>query len=140
MRKSLWSALLVLLVLSGCTGSRSGVIDGFGTFEVAKDRLELKVSTRGMSLVQYELRDPHSGRLLVQDQCGGGRNRWFVYFDKYDRLWVYSEDVGTAVWVTSDGRHFSKQWLNRGSPHVRSVPPAVYKKLPDWVKRRVGLL
>ncbi len=129
----------LVVVLAGCAGGRQQkMVAGFGTFEVAGD-LELRVGTKGMTLVEYELRTVPTGRKLIADGLGRDGGPWFLYWDDSDRLWVHSRDHGTFVWVASRSGRYHRNSVMMGSPFLDTLPPPVEARLPRSAKRSLGI-
>lgn len=128
---------IVLGALAACGGGRHLVL-GFGTHDLGDD-LQLRVSTRGMSLIEYELRDTESDRTLVADSLGRNSGRWFFYWDDVDRLWVHSKDAGTIVWVPSRSGRFHRNPVIMGSPFLESMPRGFAKNLPRSAQRSLDV-
>ncbi len=140
-KHGIWIALMLALVcaLDGCASKRAaGLIEGLGTYTF-DGGLQLSVTTRGMSLMQYEMRQSSSGPVLLRDVCGRDVSRWFLYFDKQRRLWAHSDDTGTVVWIRSASGRFTKHQLTRRSRLVGDVPAVVRRKLPRAARQTLGL-
>ncbi len=137
----IWIALMLALVcaLDGCASKRAaGLIEGLGTYTF-DGGLQLSVTTRGMSLMQYEMRQSSSGPVLLRDVCGRDVSRWFLYFDNQWRLWAHSDDTGTVVWIRSASGRFTRHQLDRRSRLVGEVPAVVRRKLPRAARQSLGL-
>jgi hypothetical protein len=130
---------MLLLALAGCAGGgQQKMVAGFGTFDVAED-LELRVRTKGMTLIDYELRNVPMGWTLIADGLGRDSGPWFLYWDDSDRLWVHSRDTGTFVWVASRSGRYHRNSVTTGSPFLNTLPPQVEASLPRSAKRSLGI-
>ncbi len=141
-RRALQYAVLTLALGCGAAGCRAAggprLVDALGTYGLGGD-LELRVSARGMTLVEYELRDLPTGRVLASDVCGRDVSRWFLYYDGEGRLWVHSNDVGTEVWVPTAVGGFDRHPVLRGSHFARQVPAEVTERLPNITRKSLGI-
>ena len=127
----------LLVALMGCSGGER-LVAGFGTYQVADD-LELRVRTKGMTLIEYELRDVSMGRTLIADGLGRDNGQWFLFWDEPGRLWVHSRDAGTFVWVPSRSGRYHRNTVIMGSPFLATMPLEVQASLPRSARRSFGL-
>ena len=132
-------SLALLAIVVGCGGDGGQLYQNFGTYDLGEG-LRLRVSTRGMTLVEYEIRDLSMNRALVSDSVGRDLGRWFLFWDDHRRLWVHSRDKGTRVWVSTGTGKFYKHSLIMGSPFMATVPPRVARSLPLAERRALGLV
>lgn len=129
--------MIAAAVMTGCAArTNPNVIRWYGTHSLG-DHVELRVSTLGMSQIQFELRHTGSGRVFVND-VGTDTNGWFFVWDDHQRLWAHFNDLGTYVWVPDQGR-FEKHRVQRGSTFAKHLPPDVRENLPDWSKQSLGV-
>jgi len=135
----LGAAVLGLVVaLAGCGNRQSPrLVNWYGTYAV-DDEMQLKVTTLGMSQIQYELRHRPSDRVVVKSS-GSSFQGWFFVWDEAGRLWGYWNDLGTVVWVPDRSGQFQRHTLYNGSPLLREVPTELAANMPDWAKRRLGI-
>ncbi len=128
----------LVVALAGC-GSKQNprLVNWYGSYAVDEE-MQLKVTTLGMSQIQYELRHRPSNRVIVKSS-GSSFKGWFFVWDEAGRLWGYWNDLGTVVWVPDGAGQFKQHTLYRGSPLVKEVPRDVAANMPDWAKRSLGI-
>ncbi len=132
----LWlGTLVVVCLLNGCAGGRTGrFINWYGTYKL-EEELQLRVATHGMSQIEYVLIDTRSGNELFKDYSSDS-GQWFFYWDRSrQRLWAHADKLGTAVWVSRDGYHFRKRILTKDSSFRHDIPQPVFDKLPGRTRR-----
>ncbi len=92
--------MLWVLMAVGCNrapvgkGSGTGVIKRFGSYPLAGSSLELEISKRGASLVDFKVTDGPRGPAILSDSLGSDAMRWFIVWDPSGVLWVYGSDTG----------------------------------------------
>ncbi len=132
------AVLGVVVVLGGCAGSKSRrLVNWYGTYAVDEE-MQLKITTLGMSQIQYELRHRPSDRVIVKSS-GSSFQGWFFVWEDAGRLWGYWNDVGTIVWIPDNAGEFQSHTLYRGSPLLKDLPREVAAHMPDWAKRSLGI-
>ena len=130
--------LALVVALAGCGAAHNPrVVNWYGSYAVDEE-MQLKVTTLGMSQIQYELRHRPSDRVIVKSS-GSSFQGWFFVWDEAGRLWGYWNDLGTVVWIPDDTGQFKPHTLYRGSPLLREVPREVAANMPEWAKRRLGI-
>ncbi len=128
----------LVIVLAGCGNRQSPrLVNWYGTYAVDEE-MQLKVTTLGMSQIQYELRHRPSDRVVVKSS-GSSFQGWFFVWDEAGRLWGYWNDLGTVVWVPDGTGELKRHTLYRGSPLLKQVPSEVAANMPDWAKRSLGI-
>jgi hypothetical protein len=131
--------LIVLVAVVGC-GSRShssSVIDSPGKFPSPGGKYVLKVVVTPQSIVTYSVAQIDSSQQLFSGSAGSTYQRWFFFWDKQGNLWVYSSDIGSWVWKSSDGV-FTEVPLADAVKSMQ-VPDEVKSALPESVKKHLGL-
>ena len=132
------AVLGLVVVLSGCGASKSPrLVNWYGSYAVDEE-MQLKVTTLGMSQIQYELRHRPSNRVIVKSS-GSSFKGWFFVWDEAGRLWGYWNDLGTVVWIPDTTGEFQSHTLYRGSPLLNDLPREVAANMPDWAKRSLGI-
>ena len=128
----------LVVALAGC-GSKQNprLVNWYGSYAVDEE-MQLKVTTLGMSQIQYELRHRPSNRVIVKSS-GSSFKGWFFVWDEAGRLWGYWNDLGTVVWIPDGTGQFQPHTLSRGSPLLQEVPSEVAANMPEWAKRRLGI-
>ncbi len=128
----------LVIVLAGCGARKSPrLVNWYGTYAVDEE-MQLKVTTLGMSQIQYELRHRPSNRVILKSS-GSSFQGWFFVWDEAGRLWGYWNDLGTVVWVPDRTGNFQRYTVRQGSPLLNEVPKELAANMPDWAKRRLGI-
>ena len=128
----------VVVALAGCgTRHNPRLVNWYGSYAV-DDEMQLKVTTLGMSQIQYELRHRPSNHVVLRSS-GSSFQGWFFVWDEAGRLWGYWNDLGTVVWIPDGAGEFKPHTLYRGSPLLKEVPREVAANMPDWAKRSLGI-
>lgn len=135
----MYAAVLSLAVaMSGCSSAENPrLVDWYGSYAVDAE-MQLKVTTLGMSQIQYELLHKPSNRVIVSS-TGSSFEGWFFFWDETGRLWGYWNDVGTVVWIPDRGGQFQRHVVYPGSPLLKEVPAELAANMPDWAKRSLGI-
>jgi len=101
MRKALLMLVTVALAGAGCNRAPSGgvaggtgLIDRFGSYPLAGSPLELEISKREASLVDFKVTRGPKGPVLLSDNLGSDAMRWFMVWEAPDVLWVHGSDTG----------------------------------------------
>lgn len=136
---ALYAGVLGLVVaMAGCAKPQnSRVVNWYGSYAVDPE-MQLKVTTLGMSQIQYELRHRPSDRVVVRS-TGSSFQGWFFVWDDAGRLWGYWNDLGTVVWIPDGAGQFQRHVVYRGSPLLRQVPADFAANIPDWARRSLGI-
>lgn len=127
--------LFSLLFVAGCNGraSSSGLVRSFGSSTSPDGSKTLEVTRREKSLVDFEVRDSASGKVLASDHIGSDAMRWFLYWESPTKLWGYGSDVGyfKLFEFKSDGT-VDETTVER----TMAVPPVVWENLPSSLQQK----
>lgn len=127
--------LLAFLFVCGCNGSTNSraVVRSYGS-SVSPDRSKkLVVTRREKSLVDFEVFDSASGKLLISDHIGSEAMRWFPYWESSTRLWGYGSDVG--CFKLFDFKPDGTISETSVEPKM-AVPPIVWENLPSSLQKK----
>lgn len=120
-------ALVILLVMTSCNASdctwRGGEITDFGTYCNAQFRVH--VFEEGNDL-KYEVSNDKNEVLIRQDMSISVIHYWGLFLDEKGNFWVFSSDVGTAIWEKdSTNGKYRKRVFNRELSR-EDVPNEIY--------------
>jgi hypothetical protein len=127
--------LLSLLFVAGCKGraSSSGLVRSFGSSTSPDGSKTLEVTRREKSLVDFEVRNSASGKVLASDRIGSDAMRWFLYWETPTRLWGYGSDAGyfKLFEFNPDGS------IDKTTVQSKmAVPPIVWDNLPSLLQKK----
>jgi hypothetical protein len=76
--------------------------------------------------------------IIESTERASDAQRWFLCWDKQQRLWFHSSDIGGLMWTTnsnSRGRYFPTSIAD--SNVVRSMPRVVFDGLPSSIRAKL---
>jgi len=136
------AALFALLPLAGgCTNNvatsaaNGGVVREAGTYHVDSLSADLAIEIRD-HIVHYRI-VTRDGRVLLQStDRPSSRHRWFILWDNTGgRLWVYSGDIGTSVWLPNDEGQFERVSLTGKSELINDIPDRFFEAMPESAQK-----
>ena len=146
--------IMVAVFISGCnTDSRTlrpnaavdkfaapsgALLNRFGSLESPDGTLTVDAHRKSVSVVDYFVLDAMSGVTLATGGGFSNAQRWFLFFDSTNRLWVYNSDIGGfGYWQRLD--ETTMEFVDVGNDTAKSdVPIPVVKNLPSSIKRHFG--
>ncbi len=72
-------------------------------------------------------------RIMLEDELRARDNN-FVLWDDQDRLWIYSGDTGTTVWIDVKGKWESVPYTSDGKNEYLSLPDLLAKLRPALIQ------
>ena len=101
------------------------------------DGTVLRVSDKD-GLVRFSLTDRFGNALVKEGQVSpSAYSRWHFLLDDKKRLWFYSGDVGTFVWVEKNNT-YTMVTLGANDPLVKEMPPEFFAALGSAARREFG--
>ena len=111
----------------------------FGTLASDDGAWVVKTTLRSVSLVDYEICNASTGKILAQAGGFSHAMRWFMFWDSENQLWVHNSDMGPFQVWTHNGTAFVAHKLSAGDPLLETMPDAVKDALPNSTARHLGL-
>jgi hypothetical protein len=119
----------------------ANVISNTGTYYSVSGQYELQI-TIANGIVHYAVRSADTGGQLFVDNAGSDYSRWYFVWADDDTLWVYSGDLGSAVWEVKSGK-WTRHGLTLSSPFLKRMPRPFYdnmgSSLRDWYAHRISV-
>lgn len=128
-----------MLVAGGCGrtrntpggGSATTPITSPGTYRMTgAGQLVVRVDSAG--IVRFKVIAPDGRTLTEPDDRPSAYSRWILCSDDRDRVWLYSGDIGTFVWIPSGGT-YERQLVN-DTKLVAEVPEPLFQALPESLR------
>ena len=146
-------AILLVFLTWGCAPSEStppsgniptpvaqqgSILNEFGKLTSNDGTMTAIAVCRSTSIVEYTITENASDIVLA---TGGGfsdAQRWFLFFDAKNQLWVYDSDIGTfGYWTRSEDTKMEFVEIDKNTP-ISEVPAPVIKNIPGTIKRIFG--
>lgn len=129
---------------SGSTGttadfvaSSGSLLKRFGKLTSADGTLVVEARQSSVSIVNYSVFDAETNSVLA---TGGGfsdAQRWYLYFDSKNQLWVYNSDIGGFGYWKRTETAMEYVDVDRDTPKTE-IPIPVIDNLPNSIKRYFG--
>jgi len=136
----IFSCCLAIYVIGGCGcvrgGSNSGVIDECGRYVVANGKAKLVVESDEKGLIGYCAVNESGDKLFFAPHRFSKLHRWAMFWDKSDRLWVSSSDVGTSVWIAGDDKKYAQYSVSNDNLLIAEMPEEIYQILPQSLRKQ----
>jgi hypothetical protein len=137
-----WARLLILMAVVfevGC-GRKPQINTGFierpGEYRVSGGRCVV-VTEGPHGLISYAAKDHNGATLLAATQPFSDSQRWYLYWDEHDQLWIHSSDIGTFVWSKDADNHYAMLTISNSSPaSIARMPDSFYARLPSSLRAR----
>jgi hypothetical protein len=111
-----------------------GLVDRPGTYTMSGGETFRVLVKNG--IVEYDLRSSTGQTLLsVNEYRASDYHRWFFYFDDQRRLWFYSGDIGTFIWLPQSDGTYAFEGLLKESQYSKQLPKEFYSKLDTSEQR-----
>lgn len=110
-----------------------------GVYLSGDSNCKLLVESNEDGNLRVTLQNAADNAVLITGTFGGIYQRWFVYWDKDDSVWIHTSDLRSSPWVwvcDPDGRYI--QMRVKSSQLVNAVPRAVMENLPTSRQRELG--
>lgn len=114
-----------------------GFIRNYGTYKIKKKGSVIDVDKNSDGILTYQVRDD-SGKLMIEsNENASVYQRWFLYWDKDENLWVNSSDVGCSVWKKNNhGLYVNDQCTPDSAAVYKSMPDEVFERMPESVRAK----
>ncbi len=130
------AAILILMSLAGCRYSektdlhwKKVAVEEFGSYITPDKKISLEVYEED-DLLQYRL--INGADTVSSNERASVFQRWSLYLDENDNLWVSSSDIGMWVWIK--GSKYQRYDLDE-QPSGIAIPEEFIKLLPDSHKK-----
>ena len=137
--KKQWFAISVMLILVACETQKlhpnwlGGAITKAGNYEITQTNQIITVFYDKEGFVNYFLTDD-SNRLIDPINKPSKYHRWMLYWDSQERLWCFSGDIGTSVWIKNKEETYRHYDLVSRKDLISEMPVEVFEYLPDILK------
>jgi len=131
---SMICVLFIALSFMGCGKSEvdqryPALIKQAGTLESKDGTLLAKVETTD-AIVHITILEKKTAKVLLKAKSGNTYHRWYLGWDKDNRLWNWNSDIGGDVFELKDGK-----WIRNKTPDYGEAPKVFIDNLPSSVKR-----
>jgi hypothetical protein len=137
MRLVLLTALFAIS-LAGCDSATSGsLLNRFGELRSTDGTLVVEAKRSSVSIVNYTVSETSTNSVLA---TGGGfsdAQRWFLYFDSKNQLWVYNSDMGGFGYWRRNETAMEFVDVDGNTPKTE-IPTPVIDNMPGSIKRHFG--
>ena len=147
-------AISIALVVAGCSPSSQApqpaagannfvapsgaMLKKFGKLVSVDGTLTVKARRRSVSIVDYTVTNTDSSIVLANGGGFSDAQRWFLFFDSNNQLWVYNSDIGGfGYWERRDDSKMEFVDINGDTP-ISEVPTPVIENMPNSIKRHFG--
>ncbi|MDJ1471861.1 hypothetical protein QNI19_29530 [Cytophagaceae bacterium DM2B3-1] len=95
--------LLIAGILNGCGIQQvddwhGELVKSPGIYRYQEKGITLKVDLQD-GIVNYEITNKQGKHIIKSKKSIGDVMRWGLYWDKQDRFWALSSDIGSYVWI-----------------------------------------
>lgn len=137
MIKSALSNLLILLIFFSCSKVEKQEWKGFGkinmsgTYFTIKGNYNIVVNTKS-NIVSYKVYDSNNNIIIDSQRKISSLQHWFIYWDDNNGvLWVYSSDIGSSYWFSSEKGHYIEIIITGSTKN--DIP----FKIPNEIKNKI---
>jgi hypothetical protein len=110
---------------------KGGKVESPGTYHYAKKTLTLDVRIE-KGFVKYSLKDSLGNELLSTKDDISKYQRWALFFDEDESLWILSSDIGNAYWKKNEKNQTYTYIRIDHLFDISTIPPKVYAEVKDF--------
>ena len=120
--------LVIPVCLTKCSTKdydwKGGLLNRMGEYHLLKNGYILKVSNND-GLLNYVLEGPDQNIILKSQENISVYQRWSMFWDDKNNLWIYSSDIGTFCWERIAKDKYKEVSIERGSDLEKLMPSAL---------------
>lgn len=133
MRKAnILNKIIIICFLWGCSSKHpdwnGGVIKEFGVYKVPKLNYTIEVYEHD-GLLNYFIKDLSGKRIVLGPTYGTSTyQKWAMYFDKNNDLWIESSDIGSSLWKYIGPGEYKEVDLEKEPKYMDSIPKEIKRR------------
>lgn len=107
-----------------------------GSYEIKRLTLTIGVGIQDKSIVVYTVTDSAGRKIITSTENFSDAQRWCLFWDSSDCLWVESSDMGGWVWQRGqDGAYLQTPVVDDPELYAR-MPEEVYRHMPTSIQKK----
>lgn len=144
---SLLGAVLLLCSV-GCGSGKPMDGDGrliteTGSYTIERLGFRIDVQIVEKSIVYYTVTDRSGKKVLASTERFSDAQRWCLFWDASDCLWVYSSDMGSWLWQRGGDGKYAQNNISTNAEAYARMPKEVFGYMPTgkqdkWRHLRAG--
>jgi hypothetical protein len=116
---------------------KGGFVRNYGVYKIKQDGYVINVDKDPDGILIYQVYDSSGNLIIESNEKASVYQRWFLFWDKDDNLWVHSSDVGCSVWRKKDlGLYVNDQCTPDSAAVYKSMPDEVFERMPESVRTK----
>ena len=124
-------AIIIIGFLWSCGNKHpnwnGGMIKDFGVYHVSQKHYTIEVYSRD-GLLYYFVKNLSGKRIIIGPTYGTSiYQKWAMYFDKNNDLWIESSDIGTSLWKYVGPDEYKEIDLSKETQYLRQMPKELKK-------------
>lgn len=112
------------------------VIDKLGIYNIEEEKYTITVFKDKDSILHYSVSNELGENIIESTERASILHRWCLFWDKNNRLWVWSSDIGGFLWEKDD-RGCYKEINIINKEHFIEMPIEVFHFLPSSLRNKL---
>lgn len=133
-----------LLIASSCNNENESVIvnwDGGlikkqGIYKLQDQQYTIYVEIDSNRILHYSVQDTTGIEIIRSVEHPSALQRWCLFWDHNENLWVESSDIGGFVWKKDDNGKYQQQPIVDDVELYRQMPQEIFDCLPTSIRKK----
>jgi len=126
-----FSSIIIIGIFLSCGNKHpkwnGGMIKEFGVYYVSQKNYTIEVYSRD-GLLNYFVKNSSGKRIIIGPTYGTSiYQKWAMYFDKNNNLWIESSDIGTSLWKYVGPDEYREIDLSKEKQYLELMPKELKK-------------
>jgi len=112
------------------------IIDKLGSYRIERLEYIVHITKNDDAIIHYSVTDEFGTKIIESTEKASIFHRWCIFWDKQDKLWFWSSDIGGFFWEKdSFGKYKQHEIYSDG--HFKQMPLEVFRFLPSSLIRKL---
>lgn len=134
---------ILFIVLTGCSIGEGQEMNGDGVlinqpgvYYIERLSYSIHVEIIPKSIVYYKVLDAEEHCIIESVERFSAVQRWSLFWDQRNRLWVQSSDIGTFLWEQVQTEEYRQRPVSSDKSLIQQMPHEVFESLANSIKKR----
>lgn len=112
------------------------LINKLGTYRIEKMKYKLHVGMNDDKILWYVVRDDVGEEIIKSIEQASCLQKWSLYWDTNNWLWVESSDIGGFVWKKEKNGSYKQYPVIDDANLYKIMPQEIFEMLPTSTKKK----